>query len=192
MPTRDAIVIPTRQVAADLAALDGAVYTAVATTPTPRLDKPLRVLSIAANRSQLWFGIALLLAVTGGRRGRRAALLGVASIAVTSPLVNLGMKLAGGRPRPDRGMAGVGGNRRVRMPGSLSFPSGHAASGYAFAASVEHSIPALGPPIRALAGTVAYSRVHTGVHYPGDAVVGAMAGSLIGRAVAGGLSRLGV
>jgi membrane-associated phospholipid phosphatase len=30
--------------------------------------------------------------------------------------------------------------------------------------------------IRLLAGGVAYSRVHTGVHYPGDVVIGAIVG----------------
>jgi undecaprenyl-diphosphatase len=32
-------------------------------------------------------------------------------------------------------------------------------------------------PIRLLAAAVAYSRVHTGVHYPGDVVVGSVAGA---------------
>jgi membrane-associated phospholipid phosphatase len=30
--------------------------------------------------------------------------------------------------------------------------------------------------LRALAAIVAYSRVHTGVHYPGDVVAGALTG----------------
>ena len=33
------------------------------------------------------------------------------------------------------------------------------------------------------AATVAYSRVHTGVHYPSDVVIGAAVGELCGRAV---------
>jgi membrane-associated phospholipid phosphatase len=32
------------------------------------------------------------------------------------------------------------------------------------------------------AGTVAFSRVYTGVHYPGDVVVGVTVGALIGAA----------
>ena len=35
----------------------------------------------------------------------------------------------------------------------------------------------LAVPIRLLAVAVAYSRVHTGVHYPGDVVVGSVAGA---------------
>ena len=41
-------------------------------------------------------------------------------------------------------------------------------------------MPRVAVPLRGLAALVAYSRVHTGVHYPGDAVVG----SLIGTAIA--------
>jgi membrane-associated phospholipid phosphatase len=37
---------------------------------------------------------------------------------------------------------------------------------------------------------VAYSRVHTGVHYPGDVVVGALIGEGTGQAVAGLMDRL--
>jgi membrane-associated phospholipid phosphatase len=35
-----------------------------------------------------------------------------------------------------------------------------------------------------LAALVAYSRVHTGVHYPGDVVAGALVGSTTGGLVA--------
>ena len=45
-------------------------------------------------------------------------------------------------------------------------------------------IPVLALPLRAVAGAVAYSRVHTGVHYPGDAVVGALLGAATGQMVA--------
>ena len=43
---------------------------------------------------------------------------------------------------------------------------------------------------RSLAAAVAYSRVHTGVHYPGDAVAGALIGEGTGQAVAGLMDRL--
>jgi len=66
------------------------------------------------------------------------------------------------------------------MPISTSFPSGHSAAAFAFATGVGHVMPAAGLPLRAVAALVAYSRVHTGVHYPGDVV----AGSLIGGALA--------
>jgi len=76
--------------------------------------------------------------------------------------------------------------RHVKMPTSTSFPSGHSASGFAFAAGVAEAIPALGVPLRGLATAVAYSRVHTGVHYPGDVIVGSLVGMAVGEGTARG------
>jgi undecaprenyl-diphosphatase len=39
-------------------------------------------------------------------------------------------------------------------------------------------------PLRTAASTVGYSRVHTGVHYPGDVVVGSLIGTTVGESVA--------
>ncbi len=97
-------------------------------------------------------------------------------------LVNIPMKFASGRARPDRETAGVPAERWVPMPTSTSFPSGHSASGFAFAGGVAGSMPGLAVPLRGLAAVVAYSRVHTGVHYPGDIVVGSLIGATIGEA----------
>ena len=174
----------------ELGAVDRAVYAAVAATPTPSLDEPLRRLSNAANNSRLWLTIAAGLGLVGGGAGRRAALRGTVAIGVTSALVNLAVKSAWSRQRPDRAGAGVPVGRNVRMPTSTSFPSGHAASGFAFAAAIGRDQPWLGLALRFLAASVAYSRVHTGVHYPGDVVVGALIGEGTGQAVAGVVDRL--
>ena len=185
---------PLRQQAAaglrELDAVDRAVFAAVATTPTPSLDVPLRRLSDAANNSVLWLAIAAGLGALGGPAGRRAAVRGTVAIGVTSPLVNLAAKSAWSRRRPDRADAGVPEGRNVRMPGSASFPSGHAAAGFAFATAVGRDQPWLGMALRFLAAAVAYSRVHTGVHYPGDAVIGALVGAGTGQAVGGTVDRL--
>jgi membrane-associated phospholipid phosphatase len=174
----------------ELSAVDRAIYSAVAATPTPSLDEPLRRLSNAANNSRLWLAIATGLRVTGGRAGRRAAVRGTVAIGVTSALVNLAVKSAWSRQRPDRAAARVPVRRNVRMPASTSFPSGHAAAGFAFAAAVGRDQPWLGLALRFLAAAVAYSRVHTGVHYPSDAVAGALIGEGTGQAVAGLMDRL--
>jgi undecaprenyl-diphosphatase len=121
--------------------------------------------------------IAAVVAVAGGHRGRRAALEGVVAIAVTSATVNLGVKPIARRGRPERAQPARFEDRHVPMPGSASFPSGHAASAFAFAYAVGRHLPALAVPIRLLAVAVAYSRVHTGVHYPGDVVIGSVTGA---------------
>jgi membrane-associated phospholipid phosphatase len=156
--------------------LDVAVYAAIAATPTPILDEVMRRVSRAADYSRLWLGCAGLMAVGGGATGRRAAARGLASTAVTSALVNLVLKPLGRRRRPDRETHDVPIARHVRMPSSTSFPSGHAASAFSFAAGVATTSPEGGIPLYGAASVVAYSRVHTGVHYPLDVIVGAVTG----------------
>ncbi|GAB2847983.1 phosphatase PAP2 family protein [Streptomyces deserti] len=159
----------------DLRAVDGALYAAVAATPTPTLDRALRRLSHAADHSKISFAIAAALAL-GGSRPRRAALAGVGAITVASASANLLGKRLVRRARPDREAARVTVDRHVPMPTSASFPSGHTASAVAFATAVGVVLPPAAVPLGALASAVGYSRVHTGVHYPGDVAAGAVLG----------------
>ncbi len=160
----------------ELDKLDAAVYAAIAATSTPALDVALRRLSRAANYSRIWLGCSGLLAACGGRPGRRAAANGLASIALASAIVNLVLKPLSNRRRPDRQTHDVPITRRVAMPRSTSWPSGHSASAFAFATGVGAASPAAGIPLSVLASVVAYSRVHTGVHYPSDAIAGTVSG----------------
>ena len=160
--------------------LDVAVYAAIAATPTPALDRGFRRLSRAADHSKLWLSGAVVLAGGGGAAGRRAAVNGLGSIALTSAAVNLVLKPLGRRRRPDRSRHRVPAARHVAMPGSTSLPpSGHAASASAFATGVGSAASGAGIPLRAMAALVAYSRVHTGVHYPLDVIAGSIAGSAL-------------
>ena len=165
--------------------VDQAVYGAIADTPTPGMDRAMRELSRAANYSRLSIASSVLLATTGGPRGRRAAATGLASVAVTSAFVNLLVKPLGRRARPDRVAEEVPVARHVRMPTSASFPSGHTAAAVAFAGGVGSVLPAAGVPLHVLAALVGYSRVHTGVHYPGDVLAGALLGAILADVTVG-------
>jgi membrane-associated phospholipid phosphatase len=115
----------------------------------------------------------------------------VLAIALTSVLTNLILKPLAGRQRPARsGDRPEPESRRVRQPASRSFPSGHAASAFAFATAVGQVAPSLRMPLYVAAATVAYSRVHTGVHYPSDVAIGAVVGSLCGGCVRRLVARL--
>ena len=169
----------------EASAVDAAVFEAIARTPTPTLDRSLRRLTEAADYSRLWFASAAVLAASRGRSGRRAAVAGLSSVAVASAVVNLALKPLSRRKRPGR--SEVPADRRAPEPSSSSFPSGHSASAFAFATGVGAVLPLEAIPIRALAAVVAYSRVHTGVHYPGDVLAGAFLGTTLAQVTVRGL-----
>jgi membrane-associated phospholipid phosphatase len=170
--------------------IDDAVYGALAGTSTPRLDYLMRHLSSAANYSRINLACAAVLASAGGATGRRAAASGLASVAVTSAVVNVVLKQIGRRRRPNPRPGLLPMARRIAMPTSPSFPSGHTASAVAFAAGAGRVSTAASLPLHVLAALVGYSRVHTGVHYPSDVVAGALTGTAVADLTAGLVDRI--
>jgi membrane-associated phospholipid phosphatase len=161
----------------EVSRLDEATYAAIAGTSTPGLDRAMARLSHAADYSRFWISASAAMALFGGNRGRRAAVSGLRAVVVTSVVVNVVVKPLARRRRPDRLDHQVPSARHVPMPASRSFPSGHAAVAFAFAGAAGRVMPVVSLPLHALAGLVAYSRVHTGVHYPLDVVVGSLLGA---------------
>src|SRR4051812_47621855 len=168
--------------------LDGHLFARVAGGHTPWLDRGVPLLSRSANHGLLWIAVSAGMAATGGRRGRRAAVRGLASTGVTSLVVNQGVKRVVRRPRPS--LRAVPAARRLRvLPLTTSFPSGHAASAAAFATGAAIELPPAGPPLAALAAAVGGSRVYVGVHYPLDVLVGAGIGAAIAGLTRGPLAQ---
>ena len=170
----------------EVGTLDQAMHDALARTPTPTLDPLMMRVSNAANYTRVWIAIAVALAALGDQEGRRAAIKGLTAVGAASISANLVAKHLVPRNRPDR--RSVVSGRETRMPTSSSFPSGHAASAFAFATAVTGDFPQLTLPLYGLAALVGYSRIHTGVHYLSDVVGGAFLGLAVGLQVRNRLS----
>ncbi|WP_409331677.1 bifunctional phosphatase PAP2/diacylglycerol kinase family protein [Trujillonella humicola] len=159
---------------------DTRLHAAIGTLPASPADRWLRRLSTAADHSLLWFGVGALLATRKGAP-RRAAIRGAGSLVVTSSVVNALLKQVFGRRRPDLSLLGE--HRLLRRSLTThSFPSGHAASAAAFATGVAMESPLAGAALAPVAAAVGYSRVHVGVHYPGDVVAGFAVGTAVAAA----------
>lgn len=149
-------------------------------------DRPAYALSEAANHSILWHSINVVdlsvALLTGDPLRRRRALRRSTVLAVEQALVNGPVKSAVRRTRP---LPELEHPHRLRTPLTTSFPSGHATAG---ACAAELLARDLGHRGRwwALALAVGWSRVHVGVHHPGDV----LAGWLVGVLTAGAAQRL--
>ena len=157
--------------------------------PLPRLTWPSAGFPAPLTTRGSGSAVLRCSSLVGGESGRRAAENGLTSIVLTSSVVNMLLKPLGNRRRPDRDTYNVPTARHVRMPRSTSWPSGHAASAFAFATGAAAALPAAGIPLNALAALVAYSRIHTGVHYPGDTIAGAVSGAALAPLAIGILER---
>ena len=162
----------------ELLEADEALFRAIAGWHAPVLDRIVPTLSNTANNSMLWIASAVLLSIFGGKRGRLVAVEALVTVAVTSATANLAAKQLVPRERPT---SGVPSTRRLEQPKSSSFPSGHTASAAAFSGVVGQELPHMYVPATSLAAAVGFSRVYTGVHYPGDVLFG----WILGRGVAG-------
>jgi diacylglycerol kinase family enzyme/membrane-associated phospholipid phosphatase len=170
--------------------LDQRAFDAVAAARLPGFEYVLPRLSKAADHSLLWFGVAGGLAMTRQPRLRRAALRGVFALGLASPIANLAGKQLFRRRRPLIELAGLpanvgrgtvlpAGRVRWRLPTSPSFPSGHSAAAAAFTGALALEAPkSVVLPVAAAAAGVAFSRIYTGAHYPGDVLAGLALGAV--------------
>jgi len=92
------------------------------------------------------------------------------------------------RPCHDPALEGLVHIINGKCGGSFGFYSSHASNVFAIAIFVislyKRHCPSLYLGIALWAVLIAYSRVYLGVHYPGDVIAGAIAGSILGWVVA--------
>lgn len=138
----------------------------------------MKRVSWAAEHGALWLCLGCAMAVVDPPR-RRGWLVAGATAPASIPF-NFALKQVVKRPRPEIQVQGVTPLRRS----SFSFPSAHATSSFAAATVVRSMETPIGAPAVALAGLVAYSRIHLAKHYPADIVVGGAIGVAFGSWVA--------
>jgi diacylglycerol kinase family enzyme/membrane-associated phospholipid phosphatase len=159
---------------------DARLHAWVGGLPSSPADVWLRRLSTFANGGKLWLLVAAVLGLRPGQL-RRAALRGVFSMSAASAVANVVFKPVFRRVRPD--FAALDPLRQLRRPpASRSFPSGHSATAAGFVTGVAMESPLAGAGLAPFALGVGYSRVHVGVHYPGDVVAGIVLGSAVAAA----------
>ena len=169
---------------------DHRAFAWVARRRSKRLDYTMPRLTHLCDDGRLWAWLAVIMALLGGKRGRRAARAGLLSLAIASPLVNGPIKWIVRRPRPPIEI--VPKKRRIKhRPRTTSFPSGHSASAFCFSTAASIEAPILAPVLMPLAAIIAYSRVYTGARYPADAVAGSISGAALGAGLGETIGQFG-
>ena len=133
------------------------------------------------SRSEVYLvtGIPAAIATAGLIKDDRE-MLRDACVTIAASAANFGittaMKYVIARDRPFETYPDI--TRKIDVV-SPSFPSGHTSAAFATATSISLEYPRwyVIVPSYAWAGTVAYSRMHLGVHYPSDIVAGALTGA---------------
>jgi undecaprenyl-diphosphatase len=166
-----------------LLAVDSAAMRRILALPHPQwLNTLMLAASLAGIGGAIWLVAGVVLFFLH-RIGRLDVIRLIIAILLVHVVVDLGIKPWIARPRPPLAIpeATVIG----AVPETASFPSGHAANASAGALVLTASLPALRLRILVWSAAliVGVARVYLGVHYPIDAIAGALIGAVIGWTV---------
>jgi decaprenylphosphoryl-5-phosphoribose phosphatase len=140
---------------------------------SPGIERAMQALGKAGNNALVWIVLGVALALINP--SRREAWLICAALGPIAIALNYVIKLAVQRPRPVlEDLPPLGG-----APSSLSFPSAHALSSFAVAIAMFRVDPATAGALL-VATLLAVGRPYLGMHYPSDAIAGAILGLVLG------------
>jgi undecaprenyl-diphosphatase len=168
---------PLRHPVARMQALDAAIFLRVNALSWGLADRLAHLFSSTMRYGEGWAFVLFVMILVDVRTGLRTSVEALPVIGLTMLTVNFPLKRFFRRRRPFISFvkARVFGTR----PRDYSFPSGHAAAGFAGALILGAHAPAFVPLFYALAVVVSLSRVYLGVHYPSDVAFGGLLGVLI-------------
>ena len=165
-------------VVAILSGIDHTIFLVVNRT----LQNPVFDLLMPA-LSDKWIGFLIVavvvpwLPIRYGRRAWPAIALAVLAVALSDLGAGV-IKHAVQRIRPCHVISEV--HLLAGCTHSFAMPSNHASNMFALATVTGTMLPRWRWVVLSLAGSVAYSRVYLGVHYPTDVLVGAVWGAVLG------------
>jgi len=143
----------------------------------PATEGVVKGLGIIGEWAAIWVAIGVAGAASDPAKRKRWLL--AAATGPSAVILNYGVKLSFGRPRPlleDHPPL-------AKAPSNLSFPSAHSTSSMAAATALGRVDPRTRVPLYLLATSICVSRPYLGMHYPSDVVAGALLGLLIGGIV---------
>ena len=146
----------------------------------PLLDTVM--IPLAQHGALLFAGLVaiwLVLAWWRGDAAERAGPLLALAAAALALAVNVEIALLWARPRPFVAHPLLV-HLLVQHPADASFPSDHAAAGFAIATVLVAFHRRLGALVLVLAAVMSVARVYVGLHYPSDVLAGAVIGLVVG------------
>ena len=166
-------------------AFDDAVFKAVHTIDNPAMNRTMYAVTLLGTHAAIGTAAGLT-AIALLRQDRKAEAWTVVVSTGGAMAINTLLKNVFQRQRPQE-LA-----RRIRLPRSHSFPSGHSLlSAATYPIVVHHLVERQSLPVQAAAHTLAgmvilsvgFSRIYFGVHFPSDVLAGAILGTVVGKIV---------
>ena len=165
--------------------LDRTIFMFINSTIANPATDALMPLITSDDLLRVLYGLALALCLwKGNARLRWLVLFSGLTLLLTDQIAANWLKDAIGRLRPCHADSGISPlHLLVDCGGGKSMPSAHAANSFGQAILFGLAYRNIRAYILTFAAFVAISRVFVGVHYPGDVLVGALLGALIGWVV---------
>ena len=155
-------------------AIDLALYKKIrALAVDPERTRYIKAYSSLGEHGAVWLGLGTTGAVLD--RARRPRWKRATVTVGGAYLISTTIKVAIGRKRP----AVENLPHLMETPTGLSFPSSHSSSSFAAAQAFGKLLPP--GPLYLAAGSMAFTRLYLGVHYPSDIAAGAVLGTFLGR-----------